>query len=104
MIYKWPGKSGRSYTYNICKLPPDFNALPGNYIFVKKIGRTKWLHPIYIGESTDLSKPFDQHQAMPCIQEYAVTHIYAHANFGGLADRQVEEQDLIALWNPPCNR
>ncbi len=101
-MYKWPGKSGRSYTYKICKLPPDFKALPGNYIFVKKIGPT-W-DPLYIGQSTDLSAPLDHHHAMPCIQEHLATHIHAHANFGGLADRQVEEQDLIARWNPPCNR
>ncbi len=103
MIYRWPGKSGRSYTYKICKLPPDFKALPGNYIFAKEIGPTKWL-PIYIGQSTDLSAPFDHHHAMPCIQKYLATHIHAHANFGSLADRRVEEQDLIARWNPPCNR
>ncbi len=65
VIYRWPGKSGQSYTYKICKLPPDFKALPGNYIFVKKIGVTRW-DPLYIGQSTDLSAPLDHHHAMPC--------------------------------------
>ncbi len=102
-MYRWPGKSGRFYIYKVCKLPPNFEAMPGNYIFAKEIGPTKWL-PIYIGESKDLSKPFDLHHAKPCIDGYAATHIHAHANFGSLADRQAEEQDLIARWNPPCNR
>ncbi len=103
MMYRWPGKSGQLYTYQIYELPHNFKAMPGNYIFVKGIGPTRWI-PIYIGESTDLLAPFDHHHAMPWIDEYAATHIHAHANFGGRADRQAEEQDLIARWSPPCNR
>ncbi len=102
MLYRWPGKAGRFYTYQIYKLPHNFKALPGNYIFAKETRPTRWI-PIYIGESTDLSEPFDQHHAMPCIQEYLATHIHAHANIEGLAARQAEEQDLIARWEPPCN-
>ena len=102
MMYKWPGKLGRLYTYQIYELPHSFKGLPSNYIIAKQTAPTKWI-PIYIGQSKDLSAPFDHHHAMLCIQEYRATHIHAHANFGGLADRQAEEQDLIARWNPPCN-
>ena len=102
MMYRWLGKSGQFYTYQIYELPHNFKALPGNYIFAKETGPTKWI-PIYIGQSIDLSVAFDQHHSMPCIQEYAATHIHAHANVSGEADRCAEEQDLIARWNAPCN-
>jgi len=102
-MYRWPGKSGQFYTYQIYELQSDFNALPGNYIFAKETGPARWI-PVYIAQSTDLSLGFDRHHAMPCIQEYLATHIHAHANVSGGADRRAEADDLIARWEPPCNR
>ncbi len=41
MMYRWLGKSGRFYTYQIYELPHNFKALPGNYIFAKEAGPTR---------------------------------------------------------------
>jgi len=101
-MYRWPGKSGQFYIYQIYELPHNFIALPGNYIFAKQTAPTKWI-PLYIGQSINLSEGCEQHQAMPCIQEYLATHIHAHANVSGEANRCTEADDLISRWNPPCN-
>ena len=98
----WPGKPGKTYRYWIHPLPPNFSAVPGNYIFARETEPGKYL-PIYVGETGDLSERFDDHHAMPCIKKHSATHIHAHTNNKGQAARRAEEADIIAQWNPPCN-
>ena len=98
----WPGASGKKYRYWIHDLPPNFKAVAGNYIFAKLNAQGRW-EPVYIGHTGDLSERFDNHHAMPCIRRNNATHIHAHTS-GGEADRLAEEADLLANFNPPCNR
>jgi hypothetical protein len=98
----WPGASGRTYPYWVYALPPNFNAAPGNYIFAKRNADGRWT-PVYIGQTGDLSERFDFHHAMPCVIRNGATHIHAHRS-GGEAERRGEEADLLANFNPPCNR
>lgn len=97
----WAGKSGSKYKYWIYKLPPDFSAKPGNYIFAKETKPGSWT-PVYIGQTEDLSERFDNHHKANCISRNGATHIHAHINNPKQA-RLAEESDLVARWNTPCN-
>ena len=101
----WTGKSGKKYAYWLANIGDTFNAVPGNYIFVKETQPGSW-KAIYIGETKDLddrlSNP-DSHEKMPCAKREGATHICNHSNDRGQKDRRDEESDLIASENPPCN-
>lgn len=99
---EWTGASGRTYKHWIYKLPPNFKAEPGNYVFAREVSPGRWA-PVYIGETADLSERFDAHHKAECIRRNGATHIHAHLNSKGKAARQAEEADLIARWKPSCN-
>jgi len=99
----WRGKSGREYTFSIYKIGTTFDAVPGNYVFAEVLMPGTFL-PIYVGQTGDLSERFDSHQAMPCMKRNRATFIHVHRNDAGEQARRVEESDLIARWDPPCNR
>ena len=101
----WKGKSGTTYTYDVHRMPETFDAVAGNYIFAKVVD-SKW-HPIYIGESSDLSDRLDNwstdHHKADCIEEEGATHIHKRLNSGGEKARTDEEQDLLGNYDTPCN-
>lgn len=99
----WRGRSGREYKYSIYQIGATFEAVPGNYIFAEETRPGTFL-PVYIGQASDLSQAFDQHHAMPCIRRNGVAFVHVRRNDDGDRSRLAEEADLIALWNPPCNR
>lgn len=97
----WQGASGRSYTYWVYPLPPNFDPAPGNYIFAKLNAAGHW-EPVYIGQTGDLSDRFDDHHAVGCIHRNGATHIHAHKN-NSKTDREAEESDLLARYPTYCN-
>lgn len=99
----WRGRSGREYKYSICQIGATFEAVPGNYIFAEETGPGTFL-PVYIGQASDLSQPFDQHHPMPCIRRNRAAYVHVRKNDAGDKARLAEASDLIALWDPPCNR
>ncbi len=62
------------------------------------------MRAIYIGETGDLSDRFDNHHRMPCIKREGATHICAHKSSDNESIRKAEEDDVIANYNPICNR
>ena len=99
----WHGASGNEYKYWIYAIGSSFVAEPGNYIFAKEGPAGQWT-PIYIGESGDLKDRLSGHDKLDCVNRHGGTHIHAHTSPGGQAVRRVEEADLIAKWDPPCNK
>jgi len=99
----WRGKSGREYKYLIYRIDAAFEAVAGNYVFAEETSPGLFM-PIYIGQTGDLSERFDKHHAMPCIKRNRAAFIHVHVNDGGEQARLKEEADLIARWDPPCNR
>jgi hypothetical protein len=96
----WPGKSGRAYTYQVYPLGTLFNDVAGNYAYAKLIG-SRWV-PCYIGQTHGLRARLASHEKEPCARRQGATHIHAKVNTS-TQDRLIEEEDLIRLWNPPCN-
>ena len=100
---EWPGQLGQKYRYGIHPIGTNFEKAAGNYIFANEPIPNRW-DPVYIGETADLSERFDNHHAMPCIRQNVATHIHVHTNQQGDDARRAEEDDIIAAYNPVCNR
>jgi len=99
----WPGASGKEYKYWINPIETTFKDIPGNYIFAKESSPGRWT-PIYIGETGSLRDRLSNHDKMPCVKRHGGTHIHAHTSSGGKDARREEESDLLAKWDPPCNK
>ena len=99
---KWPGISGRSYTYWIYPIGTQFNSAPINYVFAKETEPNMY-EAIYVGETSDASERSSDHHKMPCIKRHGATHIHVHRGSDDADTRRAEESDIIARWDPPCN-
>jgi hypothetical protein len=101
----WKGKSGESYKYWILPLDVGRNLKPepGNYIFARESEPRTW-DPIYVGETSDLSKRLDAHSKDDCISRNGATHIHAHVNIFGDQARHDEESDIRHFYSPNCNK
>ena len=99
----WLGKSGKEYKYWIHEMDTSFKDEPGNYLFAKQTSPGKWT-PVYIGETESLKDRLSNHDKLPCVKRHGGTHIHAHTTPGGQKVRRDEEGDLIAKWDPPCNK
>jgi hypothetical protein len=99
----WAGASGKQYKYWVSDMDVSFKDQAGNYIFVKETSRSQW-SAVYIGKALSLKKRLSGHEKLPCVKQYGGTHIHSHTNAGGEKVRKAEETDLLAKWDPPCNK
>lgn len=99
----WPGASGKTYKYWIYPIGASFKDSPGNYIFAKKTADGDWT-PVYIGETGNLKDRLSNHEKMPCVERYGGTHVHVHVSSADKKTRTAEESDLVAKWDPPCNK
>ncbi len=101
--FMWPGVSGTEYKYWIYNIGQSFQDDPANYIFAKETSPGSWT-PLYIGQTESLKDRLCGHDKLECVKRHGGTHIHAHKNAGGENVRKAEEADLIAKWNPSCNK
>ncbi|MCI0432583.1 MAG: hypothetical protein L0271_02880 [Gemmatimonadetes bacterium] len=101
-IYLWTGKSGQKYRYTVYMFGTVFGPGPANFIFAHE-SRPGHYVPVYIGQTGDLSEPFEDHVALECIKQRRVTHIHVRHSDAREELRRAERSDLILAWNPPCN-
>ncbi len=101
-IHVWTGQSGQKYRYTIYMFGTVFGPGPANFILARESGPGKYL-PIYIGQTEDLSEPFDDQIALDCLKQNRVTHIHVRHSDARDELRRAERSDLISAWNPPCN-
>ena len=96
------GRSGASFTFWI--FPSDWQGSnePGNYVFAKPSPLDRW-EIVYIGQTEDFNRRIAEHNQNHLFTEYGITHIFAHVSNDATA-RYLEEQDLIATFDPPANR
>ena len=73
----WVGNSGKKYQYWIYKIGMSFTSAPANYVFARKTEQEKF-SAIYIGQTSDISERFDNHEKMPCITRNKATHVCVH--------------------------
>ena len=94
------GISGTKYEYIAYPIDSNFKPLPANYIFAKR--SDFGFHPIYIGETSDLSTRFDNHHKLPLAELHGAAHTLVHINATPHL-RLSEERDLIDYYKPVCN-
>lgn len=101
---KWPGASGKEYTYYIHERGTEFNPnQPANYVYAKETKPGYWT-PVYIGETGDLHDRHSAHEKKPCIDANGATHIHVHLSSSDESVHRAEETDLRAKWPTPCNQ
>ena len=96
------GRSGAKYQFQVFPWGTDFKPLGVVYSVLKH--RTDGRYDvIYIGQTGDLSERFDDHHKAACFTWNGRTHVGVHLESS--EQRQLAiEQDLIANYNPPCNK
>lgn len=102
-LHVWTGMSGKKYRYSLYMFGTAFGPGPANFIFSREIKAGQHF-PIYIGQTDDLSEPFNDYLVMQCIKISRVSHIHVHFSEATEEERRAERSDLIAQLNPPCNR
>jgi len=96
------GESGASFTFWI--FPSEWlgSDEPGIYIFARPSPLNRW-EIVYVGETDNFNRRIDEHKRNQLLAQYEITHIFAHVNNDATA-RYLEEQDLIATFDPPANK
>lgn len=101
---RWQGASGRTYEFSLHPLHSPFIAAPACYILARLNREGNW-EAIYIGETADLSRRLDQHQAAECISHHGATHICVRTTgMSSIHERASVMWDLTNIHRPPCNR
>ncbi len=101
-IHIWTGQSGQKYRYTVYMFGTAFGPGPANYIFAHESRPGQYI-PVFIGQTEDLSEPFDDHVARECMKQKRVTHIHVRHTDAREELRRAERSDLISACNPPCN-
>ena len=101
-IYLWTGQSGQKYRYTVYMFGTAFGPGPANYVFAREIGPGQY-QPLYVGQTDDLSEPFDDAIALDCLKQNRVTHIHVRHADSREEIRRAERSDLISIVDPPCN-
>ena len=101
-IFLWAGQSGQKYRYTVYMFGTAFGPGPANFIFARET-RPGHFQAIYIGQTHDLSEPFDDPVAAHCLKQNRVTHIHVRHTDAREEVRRAERSDLISACNPPCN-
>lgn len=95
------GKSGTFYKFYIHKLPVNFNAVAGVYLFTKQLQNGKHQY-IYLGITNDLSGRFDNHHKANCISRNGATHLCDFTE-SSEEKRKFIEKDIMAVISTKCN-
>jgi hypothetical protein len=101
-IHVWTGQSGQKYRYTVYMFGTAFGPGSENFILAREAGPGGYL-PIYIGQTEDLSEPFNHQITLDCLKQNRVTHIHVRHSDSRDELRRAERSDLISVWNPPCN-
>lgn len=101
-IHVWSGHSGQKYRYTVYMFGTMFGPGPANFIFARET-RAGQYQVLYVGQTQDLSEPFDDAVAVECLKQGRVTHIHVRHTDTREELRRAERSDLISALNPPCN-
>ena len=102
-IYVWTGQSGQKYRYTVYMFGTVFGPGPANFIYAHEKQPGQYV-AIYIGQTEDLSEPFEDPVALACMKRERVTHIHVRHSDTRAEIRRAERSDLISACNPPCNQ
>ena len=101
-IHVWTGQSGHKYRYAFYMYGTMFGPGPANFMFARE-SRGGQYQALYVGQTQDLSEPFDDPVAVECLRQGRVTHIHIRHSDAREELRRAERSDLISAFGPPCN-
>jgi hypothetical protein len=91
--YRWTGRSGTGYYYEIYPIETAMADLPGNYVLCRSV-EGGW-EPLYFGAAESLAgQCTGAHPAWRAATEQGATHIHAKVTQGGEQKRRDEQADL----------
>ena len=103
-IVKWRDASGKTYDFSVHDIGSPLIAVPACYIFTKVNPASGGWVPIYIGQTSDLSRRVESHHKLSCISRNGATHICAYTRqMSSLIARLSLERDLLSVYRTPCN-
>jgi hypothetical protein len=99
------GASRTLYEFTAYSLDTIFKAIGAVYIFTKRtVHDDRGSHErLYIGQTSDLSERFENHEKWPCISEYSVNCICVHPESNEQTRINIET-DLRNNNDIPCNK
>jgi hypothetical protein len=99
------GGSGKVYRFAIYPLGTKLRKLAGLYVISNRSHDDSTGHQyeaLYVGQTEDLSQPFDRHHKSKEFDRCGANCIFLHKDES--EDSRIEkERDLIAALHPPCN-
>lgn len=96
------GRSGKTYQYWIYPVWPSLKNEPGNYALAIDNGST--IKPVYFGQTNSLANRVNEnHERWLCAKRNGANCVCAHTS-GDEDTRCAEETDLVANYDPACNR
>lgn len=104
--YIFTGDSGTMYKFNVYPKDTNFKALGAVYFITQRYEKTPGNfhhHPIYVGQSGDISKRFDNHHRVNCFERHNWNCICIHQDSSEISRIQ-KERDLIERYDPDCNQ
>lgn len=101
-LHLWTGQSGQKYRYTVYMYGTVFGPGPANFIYVRE-ARPGHYVPLYVGQTADLSDPFEDAIAAEGLRQHRVTHIHVRHSDAREEIRRAERSDLISALKPPCN-
>lgn len=99
------GASGKAYRFKVYALGTKFRKLSGVFVVASRSNRADggYQHvPLFVGETEDLSQPFEKHRKANAFAENGANCICLLAD-DSEPSRQTKEQDLVAGLHPTCN-
>src|SRR5262249_17260567 len=96
------GASGRGYFYTPYPWATHWRPDPANYAFAFQDESGDW-RIVYVGETASLTHRMRGHGQWVAAQKLGCSHVLVNLNAGGMRARRLEEQDLIAKYQPVLN-
>lgn len=99
------GRSGKKYRFKVYPLCTRIRKIPGLYVIASRSHDALTGHKhevLYVGQTEDLSQPFDKHHKAVEFERYGANCICLHADESENS-RVVKEQDLVTAMHPVCN-
>ncbi len=99
------GSSGKAYRFTVYPLNTRIRKIAGLYVIANRShgdAREHQHEALYVGQTEDLSQPFEKHRKAQEFERLGGNCICLHAD-DSEESRVKKEQDLVAAMHPVCN-
>jgi len=100
------GRFGKTYQFRVFALGTRFRKISGVYVITNRSrneGGEREHEVLFVGQTEDLSQPFDRHRKAKELQQHGANCICLQSD-NSEGSRLAKERDLLVVHQPPCNR